>query len=149
MAKEVKPLFYRHQKIKDLSFDAEDMAIKAHDNLISLGYGEEIEPLRLPNRRGALAIFLASITAILYGVGGFIFGLDTNTTFQSSEFFFHVFDGLTLSAVAIGVLALISGILGLLKKHGSKIPSCVSFVILITAPLVLHIIGVAIGLMIP
>lgn len=129
--------------------NAEVMAIKAHDSLVSLGYGEEIEPLRLSNRRGTLAIFFASLAACIYGVGGFIYGMEINSSFQSLGFFFHFLDTLTIIAIITAVISLILGILGLLKKHSSRMPSIVSFIVLITAPLVLHILGVTAGLMIP
>lgn len=129
--------------------DAEFMAIKAHDSLVSLGYGEEIEPLRLYNKRGTAAIVFASIAAFIYGIGGFIYGMEINSSVQSFGFFFHFLDTLTIISIIAAVISFILGVLGLLKKHSSRIPSIISFVILLTAPLVLHILGVTAGLMIP
>lgn len=140
----------RRKKLSPKAFsNAEDMAIKAHDSLISLGYGEEIEPLRLPNKRGALAITFACIASIIYGIGGFIYGMEVNSAFQSLGYFFHFLDSATIAAIVTAGISFCLGVLGLLKKHSSKIPSIISFVIILTAPLVLHILGVTAGLMMP
>lgn len=129
--------------------NAEVMAIKAHDSLVSLGYGEEIEPLRLDNKRGKVAIVFASIAAFIYGIGGFVYGMEINSSVQSFGFLFHFLDTLTIISIITAVISFILGILGLLKKHSSRIPSIISFVVLLTAPLVLHILGVTAGLMMP
>lgn len=149
MATDSVPASRRKRLPSDLDSKAEDMAIQAHRSLISLGYGEEIEPLRLRNRRGMLAIVFASIAGILYGIGGFIYGMEVNKELQNFGFLFHFFDSLTIAAIITAGIALCLGILGFFKKHSSQIPSIISFVILLTAPLVLHILGVTAGLLVP
>lgn len=128
--------------------DAETMAIQAHNNLISLGYEEEIGPLRLSNRRGATAILLASITAVIYGISGFFFGIEANPDIATGSFFFHFLDALTITAFVTAGLSLCFAILGFMKKHTSKITPIVALTVLLTAPLVLHILGVILGLMV-
>lgn len=143
------PASRRKRKITQFTHDAEDMAIKAHHNLVSLGYGEEIEPLRLPNRRGKIAIFLAAISAVFYGIGGFIFGMNANSSFESSGFFFHFLDNLTIISIITAGASVCFALLGFCKKYSSRLPSIISFIVLLTAPLVLHILGVTFGLMMP
>lgn len=128
---------------------AELQAIKAHDSLIALGYAEEIEPLRLPNKRGRLGIIFASLAAILYGISGFIFGLQINAPIHTGGFFFHFFDSLTIMALISGAISLCFACLGMMKKYGSRVTPIVAFIVLLTAPLVLHILGVIFGMIIP
>lgn len=128
---------------------AELQAIQAHDSLIALGYAEEIEPLRLPNKRGRLGIVFASLAAILYGISGFIFGLRINAPFHPGGFFFNFFDTLTILALISAAFSLCFACLGLMKKYGSRITPIIAFTVLFTAPIVLHILGVIIGMIIP
>lgn len=134
---------------QEINNEAELQAIKAHDNLIALGYAEEIEPLRLPNKRGRIGIVLASLASILYGISGFIFGMGVGVSVPAGSFFFHFLDQLTIISIVLGVLAVCSAALGMLKKHGSRVTPVVAFVILLTAPLVFHILGVTFGMMMP
>jgi hypothetical protein len=128
---------------------AELQAIQAHDSLIALGYAEEIEPLRLPNKRGRLGIVFASIAAILYGISGFIFGLQINAPIDTGGFFFHFFDSLTICALIAAAISLCCACLGMMKKYGSRVTPIVAFTVLLTAPVVLHILGVIFGMIIP
>lgn len=75
--------------------------------------------------------------------------MEVNSAFQSLGYFFHFLDSATIAAIVTAGISFCLGVLGLVKKHSSKIPSIISFVIILTAPLVLHILGVTAGLMMP
>lgn len=149
MATDSVPASRKKRLPKKFDSNADSLAIQAHDNLISLGYGEEIEPLRLSNRRGTLAIVFASIAAFIYGIGGLLYGIEANPAVQNPLLLFHFLDGLTIAAIIAAGISVCFALLGFLKKYSSRVPSIISFIILLTAPLVLHILGVTAGLMIP
>lgn len=124
---------------------AEKMAILAHENLVSLGYTDEAEPLRLPNKRGVFGIVFASIATILYTIAGYFTGLASGGGIETYEFLLSALDGLTLGALLSAFFAVIFAIAGFCKKHASRVAPVTACIVLVTGPVVLHIIAVALG----
>lgn len=123
---------------------AEEMAIMAHESLIALGY-EEAEPLKLPNKRGVFGIVFASMAAVFYTIAGYLTGLSAGARVETYEFLLSALDGLTIGALLSAVAAIGFIIAGFAKKHASRIPPVIGCIVLITAPVVLHIIAVSLG----
>lgn len=125
---------------------AEEMAILAHANLVSLGYADEAEPLRLPNKRGVFAVIFASLATVLYTIAGYFTGLASGGGIETYEFLLSALDGLTMGALLSALFAVIFTIAGFCKKHASRVTPIAACIVLITGPVVLHIIAVALGL---
>lgn len=124
---------------------AEEMAIMAHESLIALGYEEEAGPLRLPNKRGVFGIVFASMATVFYTIAGYFTGLAAGGGVETYEFLLSALDGLTIGALLSAVVAIGFIIAGFCKKHATRIPPIIACIVLVTGPVVLHIIAVALG----
>lgn len=124
---------------------AEKMAIMAHKRLESLGLGENMAPLRLPNKRGAVGLIFASLCSIIYGFSGFMNGY-TSTNVEASEYFIVSFDHLTIAAIITGIISVCCIVLGFLKKYAVRTKTIAALLVLLMGPIVLHILGTVLGL---
>lgn len=141
-------IFHRHKKHKQramLSAEAEVLAIKAQESLISLGYADKIKPLRLSNHYSKIAMFFAILTTVLYGISGFMYGY--SLLVDRNIIFFPELDGLSVAGLISGVSSVVFILLALFRKHSRKLAAVIASVVLVSGSLMLNIFGVTIGIL--
>lgn len=126
---------------------AEEMAIRAHQRLESMGLVEKMAPLKLPNKRGATGLVFASICSIAYGLSGFMNGYTATREVPSNEYFVVSLDYLTIIAIITGIIAVCCIALGFLKKYAVRGKTIAAVLVLLMGPIILHILGTALGIL--